>query len=185
MSQALMWRLRVWAARTQQALGWAGLVGSGLLLAALVWLGLAWQAHRVPLPQVSVLAPAVTEVQKPVAASVLELPHRSDVPLLLTQIQQTVVNQGLAWAAADYKLLPVTESAPAAMEVRCTLKGAYPKLRAAMAQLLSSVPGLTARDLTMSRANADTPEVEAKLTLVVFLQDRAPAAEPASQSVKP
>ena len=172
MSAVETWRLRVFASRMQQTLGWAGWVGAGLLLVALVWLGVAWQAHRTPLPEVNEPALAGAEVPKSVAPAALDLPHRSEVPLLLTQIQQTVVSQGLAWTAADYKLLPATETTPTTLEVRCTLKGSYPKLRAAMAQLLNTVPGLTARDLSMSRASIDSAEVDAKLSLVVFLRDQ-------------
>jgi len=176
MSAGRVVQLRVWAARIQQLLGWAGLVGVALLVAAAVWLAAAWHAHRVPVPDESLTALPVSAVNaqaRPVATA-LELPRRSEVSLLLTQIQQEVVSQGLAWAAADYKLLPATDTAPAVLEVRCSLKGSYPKLRAAMAQLLRSVPGLTVRDLSMGRANIDLAEVDAKLTLGVFLQDEPP-----------
>ncbi|MEO8154062.1 MAG: GspMb/PilO family protein [Rhizobacter sp.] len=166
--------LRVAAARTQQALGWAGLAGVGLLLASLIWLALGWQAHRMPvLDESAALAPApAAESQRLPAPSIaIDLPRRNEVPLLLTQIQQSVVSQGLAWAAADYKLMPATETAPATLEVRCALKGSYPKLRAVLAQLLRSVPGLTVRDLAMKRVNIDVAEVQATLTLGVLLRD--------------
>jgi len=176
MSTSLTMRLRVLSARAQQNLGWAGLVGAGLLLASLVWLGLAWQANQAPPVELNVPIPITSETAKPAAAISSDLPRREDLPLLLTQIQQTVTSQGLVWAAADYKLLPATETAPAAMEVRCTLKGSYPKLRASIARLLSSVPGLALRELSMGRANSDTAEVDAKLTLSLFLRDEPPAS---------
>lgn len=177
MSADRMRPLRVLAARSQQALGWAGLAGVGFLVVSSVWLGLAWQAHRAPLPDLNLgsgLAVAATAVTVKPA---LELLHRGDVPLLLTQIQQTVTNQGLAWTAADYKLQPATETAPAVMEVRCTLRGSYPQLRAALARLLGGVEGLSIRELAMSRPNSDIAEVEAKLSLGVFLQDAGLAGE--------
>jgi len=176
MSAGRVVHLRVWAARAQQLLGWAGLVGVVLLVAASAWLAVAWHAHRMPLPDENLSAlpvPTASAQARPVVTA-LELPRRSEVSLLLTQIQQAVVSQGLAWAAADYKLLPATDTAPAVLEVRCSLKGSYPKLRAAVAQLLRSVPGLTVRDLSMGRANIDLAEVDAKLTLGVFLQDESP-----------
>ncbi|MBX3475890.1 MAG: hypothetical protein KF754_16090 [Planctomycetes bacterium] len=171
-------RARVLAARVLQSIGWAGLVGVGLLLAGLAWLALAYRMHRLPLPVVD--APAVASETTPTprlsAAPDITLPERSELPLLLTQIQQTVVGHGLGWAAADYKVTAATESAPTMLEVRCRLNGAYPKLRAAIAQLLSGVPGLSIRDFAMSRPNVDVAEVEAKLTLVVFLRDDGPSA---------
>jgi len=181
MSSPVTLRLRVWALRARQALGRAGLLGIALLLAASTWLALAWHAKHVPLPEVELLAPpepAVAERRSPDTLAALDLPHRSEVPLLLTQIQQTVVGHGLGWSAADYKLSPPTDTAPATLEVRCSLKATYPKLRAALAQLLRNMPALGIRDLGVARASIDTAEIDAKLTLVVFLQeDSAPAAE--------
>ena len=170
-------QLRVWAARIRQQLGWAGLAGIALLIASTIWGTIAWQVHRTPLPDesFSALPESSTSAQRP-AAAVLELPRQADVALLLTQIQQTVVAQGLAWPTADYKLQSATDTAPAALEVRCNLKGSYPKVRMAIAQLLRGVPGLTIRDLSMSRLNIDVADVDAKLTLVVFLQDEPSAA---------
>jgi len=180
-------RVRVWAARTHQRLGWAGLAGIALLIGSTVWGTMAWQVHRTPLPDesFSALPESSTSAQRP-AAAVLELPRQADVALLLTQIQQTVVAQGLAWPTADYKLQSATDTAPAALEVRCNLKGSYPKVRMAIAQLLRGVPGLTIRDLSMSRLNIDVADVDAKLTLVVFLRDEPSAvAESASTGSKP
>ena len=186
-------QLRIWAVRIRQRLGWAGLAGIALLAGSTIWGVIAWQAHRAPLPEESVSVSSTSSNDAPrsaaaaaAAAAVLELPRQADVALLLTQIQQTVVGQGLAWTTADYKLLPATDIAPAALEVRCNLKGSYPKVRAAIAQLLHGVPGLTIRDLSLSRINIDVADVDAKLTWVVFLQDEpSAAAESASSGSKP
>jgi hypothetical protein len=143
----------------------------------------------MPLPEehsAAVPAPAINVSNPPVAVASLELPRRGEVALVLTQIQQAVVSQGLAWTAADYKLLAATDSAPTVLEVRCTLKGGYPKVRAAIAQLLHDMPGLTIRDLSMSRPNIDVADVDAKLTLGVFLQDEpSGVAAAAASGVKP
>ena len=185
MSEVRVLPLRVWAARTQQRLGWAGVVGVALLVTSAAWLAAAWQVDRMPLPEehaAAVPVPAINLTNLPVPVARLELPRRGEVALVLTQIQQAVVSQGLGWTAADYKLLAATDTAPAVLEVRCSLKGAYPKVRAATAQLLHDMPGLTIRDLSMSRPNIDLADVDAKLTLGVFLQDEPSGVAAAAAS---
>lgn len=182
MKTGALLRLRVLAARANQTVGWAGLTGIALMLAASAWAGVAWREHVLPIPvaELPALSVASGEAQRVPLATTLQLSIRSELPLLITQIQQTVVSNGLGWSAADYKVTAATETAPASLEVRCSLKGTYPKLRAAVAQLLRGVSGLTIRDFAMSRPNSDAPEVDAKLTLVVFLQDDASMGERAA-----
>lgn len=175
MTRRLGWHLRLMAARVLHPIGWAGCAGLLLLLSAPAWLAL--QARPVP-----AAAPAVTRVEgarvappalaasQTVAAMAAPLPAADELPLLLTQVQQLVVTQGLEWQSVDYKLLPASDETPAAMEVRCTLKGPYPKLRLVVSRWLTTVPGLALRELSFTRPSSEAPEVEAKLTLVLFMQ---------------
>lgn len=171
--------LRVLAARAHQTFGWAGWAGAALILISGAWLGLAWRAHTLPMPAAEAPTQTTSADGTPAATPVatVQLPHRSELPLLLTQVQQVVASNGLAWVAADYKVTAATETVPATLEVRSNLKGSYPQLRAVIAQMLRTVPGLTIRDLAMNRPNSDTVEVEAKLSLVVFLQDDGSSGE--------
>lgn len=175
-------RLQVLLARGTERFGRTGWVGLALCLMAAMWFTQAWRGH-----QANLQAQPVEQEREPTATSVstsnaaghrVTLAHPDEQALLLTQIQQVAVSQGLAWTSADYKLVPAGESTPMALEVRCTLKGAYPRLRATLAQWLQQVPGLAIRDLGMSRPNSDSADVEAKLQLVVFMRSHSPEIRP-------
>lgn len=180
-------RLRQWAAvrvaRGTALLGRTGWLGLALCAAAALWFAQVWVRHQQLLPVVP--AEPVAVATGSAASSPMPLPElgtllarRDEQALLLTEIQQVAVSQGLAWTAADYKLLPASEATPASLEVRCTLKGPYPHLRAALARWLKQVPGLAIRDLALSRPGSEVMEVEAKLVLVVFLRSEGPEARP-------
>ena len=117
-----------------------------------------------------------TAIGKAGSTEPLSLPDATELPLLITQVQQAAVANGLAWSAADYKVTAATAGALSTLEIRCNLHGAYPPLRRTIAQWLREVPGLALRDFTVSRAGPDTAEVDAKLKLVVFLRAVEPAA---------
>lgn len=172
------------AARGTEHFGRTGWLGLALCALAAAWFALLWSRHREPLP-VRPLLPVAAVVPAPVASSPMPLwklnttlARRSEQALLLKEIQQVTVSQGLAWAAADYKFVPASEAMPSSLEVHCTLKGPYPRLRATFVQWLRQVPGLAIRDLMLTRPNSDAPEVEAKLVLVVFLRSEGPEAQP-------
>ena len=163
----LRWRIAV--ARVHQAIGWAGWLGGMMVLAAALILAAARPAQRPEIPVIA--SPAMSAPASRVFSMPLHLPPRSEVPLLLTQMQQAAIAQGLAWPAAEYHVLPAGENEPAMLEVRCTLKGTYPQLRALLAQWMGAVPGLALREMAMSRKTADNAEVEAKLSIGIYLAE--------------
>lgn len=181
-------RLRVLAARAHQGVGWAGLAGIGLMLMALAWTVLARLSHSLPLPAeypTLVQPGSRIETSHAPANDPIRLSQRSELTSILGQIHQVAVSHGLGWPAADYRINAANDTTPANLEVRCRLKGDYLKLRGAMAEMLRSVPGLAIRELTMNRPTIDVIEVDAKLTLVVFLKDEAIVVERTAQPVTP
>ena len=54
-----------------------------------------------------------------------------------------------------------------------------------LVQLMRAIPAFTIREFAASRPNADTPDVEAKLVLAVFLQDGAAASSEAPAKASP
>jgi hypothetical protein len=169
-----------WASGVER-FGRTGWLGFALCAIAAAWFLHVWTQHQQPLPtgpaEPVVGVPAVAVASPLVAADVM-LARLDEQALLLTQIQQVAVSQGLAWTAADYKLVPASEATPVSLEVRCTLKGAYPRLRATLAQWQQQVPGLAIRDLALSRPSSDVADVEAKLQLVVFMRSEVAESRP-------
>jgi hypothetical protein len=183
MASRLSHSLRLICHRGSELFGWLGWVGLALCTVSLVWFSNVLATHRLALPQASVSVP-VAHAPTPAAALPISsnanetLAHPNEQALLLTQIQQIAVTHGLAWNAADYKLVQAGEATPATLEVRCNIKGPYPRLRAALTLWLQQVPGLAIRDLALSRPNSDVAEVEAKLQLVVFFRAEPNEARP-------
>lgn len=174
-------QVMVRVARVTQIWGRTGWLGLVLCAVAVFWFTQTWRAHQADLAA-SVAQPValtpVAPVTPPAPPVRLALARHDEQGLLLTQVQQVAVSQGLAWTVANYKLVPATESAPMALEVRCTLKGTYPRLRATLAQWLHGVPGLAIRDLVMSRPSSEVSDVEAKLQIVIFMSSGTAEAKP-------
>jgi hypothetical protein len=184
MTRSATLSLRIAASRLHQLVGWPGLAGFALLLAAATWAGLSWRHHRVfvetALQVPTRAAPHVVAdtPRDPSLALRDALPRVDDVPKLLSEIQQAAIVQGLGWPQAEYRLHPATDDELASLEVRCTLKGPYPELRRFIATLLWRQPALTLREFSLSRAGSEAPQVEAKLSLGIYLA--APGTAPSA-----
>jgi Tfp pilus assembly protein PilO len=141
-----------------------------------VW---AWLQHRSEseLPGSAPVSTLTEAVVAPVVAPVVRsLPQAAEIPALLTRVERAAVSAGLGWARADYRVNGATDDTPASLEVRCTLKGAYPNMRRFVTTLLQETPALTLKEFSLMRPNAETADVEAKLTVLVYLSGdvRAP-----------
>jgi hypothetical protein len=161
------------AARLHHAVGWPGVIGIALLIAALVPAGLAASQGDTD-DGVTAAAPALVHSARPARSSATLLSPPAEIPLLLTQIEQAAVQQGLGWPQADYRQVPANGDAPARLEVHCTLKGAYPDVRRFIAAVLRDVPAATLKEFALNRPNSDTPTIEAHLAFAVFLQGTPP-----------
>ncbi|MBI3380397.1 MAG: hypothetical protein HY019_00195 [Aquabacterium sp.] len=150
---------------------------------ALIWLrqeGLhVLKQHRQAMQSATVASsPSVSE---PAPASLRTLPptlpRGIDSVALLKRIKSTVQAGGLTWPQADYRLTPLSDERLATLEIRTTLKGPYPKLRQLISTLLDKEPALALQELSLTRPNGDTLDVEAKVRWVVFLADGWAQAE--------
>lgn len=167
---------RVALARAYQRLGTAGALGIALLALALV---LAVPARQLQRDNTALAADVESALQLPIATPQVTpapspwrlLPPTSDVPLLLTRLQRTAVEHGLGWSKADYRLQPASAGRPAALQVDFALNGPYLAVRGFITALLQDAPSLTFTSFSVRRANAQTPDVEAKLSLVIYLSD--------------
>ena len=169
--------LLVLLARTRQRVGRAGLLGVFMVFVAVMMVGLGWQERKTQLQELTPLArisahlplPSTPDTARPQPS--IELAPSADVPLLTTQVEHAALANGLTWNAAEFRQIPSSAQGPSSLEILCTLKGPYPKLRRAISQMLATVPGLTLGPLTMSRSGSDAVDVEAKLVLRIFLAD--------------
>lgn len=173
-------------ARLYARVGWPGCIGCLMLLVsafALIWLrqeGLhVLKQHRQAMQSATVASsPSVSE---PAPASLRTLPptlpRGIDSVALLKRIKSTVQAGGLTWPQADYRLTPLSDERLATLEIRTTLKGPYPKLRQLISTLLDKEPALALQELSLTRPNGDTLDVEAKVRWVVFLADGWAQAE--------
>lgn len=164
--------------RVRDLIGIAGLAGCALLAAAAVLLALAWRQHRTDLTSLRPVSPepsTTTSAVQPAdaAAPRVRLPSAYDVPLLLARIERVALDQGLGWPKADYQVNAATGEMPASLEVRCTLKGGYPSIRQFIAVLLRDQPTLTLREFSVTRLNIEAKDVEARMTLLVYMTDSA------------
>jgi hypothetical protein len=187
---ALQRALLIAFARGQRAFRWPGWLGLGLMLASAAVLSTAWQLrHREGLANPAQASAAVAGATATAAASTaagrrvepdmpqVKLPARTAIPTLLSRVQRAAAAQGLDWPRAEYKTVAATAEAPGSIEIRCTLKGAYPAIRRFLAALLQDVPSLTFKELALNRTSADAAEVEARLAIVIYLAEpQAPGA---------
>lgn len=172
------------AARLYQHVGLPGVFGLALLLGAALSLSLGWRQHQSFAQEVSIgeLRGSTASLSAPSGAApsprtIASLPPATDIPLLLTRIQRAAVDAGLGWPRADYRFNAASDEVPASLEVQCTLKGPYLAIRRFVTALLQDTPTLTLREFKLSRANPDAADVEAKLSIVVYLaSDLVPAA---------
>lgn len=167
----------------QARIGYPGLIGIALLGVSAVVLGVAWVEHakdpqRKATAHVAV-AMSAASAGLPVDTAVvrdqpLRLPPRSDISGLLARVQRSALDQGLGWTRAEYRTIAASQEAPAAIEIRCVLKGAYPSLRQFVTALLLDTPTLTLREFALSRSTPEAAEVEAKLGIVIYVADETP-----------
>ena len=165
--------LRRTGAVARRACGWPGLVGLTLLAGAGIDIGrtMAAAARLDALPVATAVAPH-RSTSAPAATLLLE---ESDLPGLQRELAARAAASGMPWPAAEYRMLPMNETLPAAYEVRCTLKGPYPAIRRFIVETLAGTPPAALREFSLARATADNADVEAHLRFVFFLD---PAAKP-------
>jgi len=170
--------LRIAFARLHHAIGWAGLAGIASLVLTAAAAYVAWE-RKAELANALAVARAMPSpaVARPAAetTSVLpRLPSRTDIPLLLARIERAVTQSGLPWSAGDYRISAATDRQPAVLEVRCAFKAPYPKLRAMLVDLLGTVPMATFREMSFTREDIRSLDVDARFAIAVFLADEPP-----------
>lgn len=174
-------QLRILGERMYVSLGWSGL--TGIVLCTVSAISFAWLTsvqQGVSRNEVNAGSSIGDVAPTPVVSSSRlvppSLPRSRDTVDLIKRIKVAIRSQGLAWPQAEYRTAPLSDDTLAALEIRTTLKGTYPQIRAVVTSLLKTEPALALRELTLTRPNSDASEVEAKIRWVVFLADNWPPA---------
>lgn len=179
-ARASRWPRIGWA-YAMHDLGIPGVLGLTLLVAATVVACVVRQ-----LPRESASSPAlgasfevsVAQQRVPVDLPSPTLPRATDTLFVLQQFEHSAANLNIGWTHADYRINPLSDNDLSTLEIHTAIKGPYVAIRKWMTDNLDKQPALSIRDLAISRPNSDTLEVEAKLTLAVFLANGWPPAIP-------
>lgn len=100
----------------------------------------------------------------------VSLSKPEDIALIQTQLEVAANAEGLPWTEGHYRLMPAGLDPFPSLDVQTTLKGPYPRVRSYIGDVLRDVPGATLAGLSISRPSSDSADVEAKLTVTVFLE---------------
>jgi hypothetical protein len=165
-----------WLAFAAARLGWPGLLGLGLLLAAL-WLdryqvqpletaaaesgARAERLTRQPRPSA---APA------PAAALADSLPADAGAPEGVARLFVAATHAGLSLEQGSYR--PASDQGGLQRyQITLPVSGEYPAIRAFLAEALERQPGLALDSLALSRESIASAEVKARLGLTFYLRE--------------
>ncbi len=173
-AKVLLWRMH-------QAWGLPGWMGLALcVVAGVIWVQ-AWhdlQRSDAMESAPPLAVPAVPGAPVEAGNKPMQLPSVSEVPLVLHRLERTAVEQSLGWPRADYRLHAPTDGSPAMLEVKCAFDAPYLHIRRFVSALLLDIPALTLREFSVSRPTAEAGNVQAKLTIVIFLSGDVAEAHP-------
>jgi hypothetical protein len=165
-----------WLAYAGARLGWPGLLGIALVLAALALdhfqtqpleanasqlNARAEQLARQPLPAVVAAPPKPTE----------NLPVGADAPAGVARLFAAAKHAGLRLERGGYRPASTLGAGLKRYQINLPVSGEYPAIRAFLAEALERQPGLALDNLTLLREAIGTPEVTAKLSLTLYLRE--------------
>jgi hypothetical protein len=176
---------RLALARWSQIMGWPGSLGLFSIVIAAAWSAWTWSqfdvlALQAASTKVDLLQVAPAGERSASAAQRIEqgppLLRSVDSAKALAGIQTLLTAHGLQVQSADYRLQKATATQPASLDIQLSAKASYLQIRSALIQVVSTTPGLSLRQLTLSRANAETGELDSKIGLALYLAPDARVA---------
>lgn len=166
-----------WFAYGAERLGWPGLLGLALLLAALAldrFQTLPLETEAADLEaRIQALAlkprPAPGMASAPPLAE--SLPLDADAPEGVARLFSAAGHAGLSLEQGGYRRVPQGEGGPGRYQITLPVRGDYPALRAFLAEALERQPGLALDSLALSRESLTEPALEAKLGLTLYARE--------------
>lgn len=170
----LGWQLRQWA----RHLGASGLVGLGLLTAALLL-----QVTRVESLQRTAVIQQDTLATMRLAAATREsepkpqplnplsaLPPTGTASQQIGELEQLARSHGLELPRGQYSVAPVAGTSLKRWLLLLPVDASYPALHAFIAAALERQPNLTLDELKLKRDSIETDELEVELRMSLFLE---------------
>ncbi len=124
----------------------------------------------------NVKQPLVNNLSDDITAFKQLLPQAASLHKWLALIDQTATKQNLALNRGDYKFSKAKQSQISdgfylsKYEIVLPVAGQYAQIRQFIAQVLQLQPALALSDIKMTRDNSLSPNVEARLVFVLYLQ---------------
>ena len=171
---ALRWHLQQWGRR----LGTPGLVGLGLLAAALLLQGIqvaslqrAAAAQHEKLSALRLAAAASEAAPAPAPLNPLALlPSTGEASQLIGELEQLARMHGIALPRGQYSVSPLAGTTLARWQLVLPVEAPYPALHAFIAASLERLPNLTLDELKLKRERIETSELQAELRMSLFVE---------------
>ncbi|MDP2031425.1 MAG: hypothetical protein Q8K12_17465 [Thiobacillus sp.] len=170
----LWWHINQWARR----IGGAGLVGMGLLIAALLLqLTQVEPSQRASLAQRDKLALLQLEaasqdaVPIPVPFNPLAmLPPTGEAAQLIGELERMAQVHGFELPRGQYSVTPLTATSLLRWQLILPVEASYPALHAFIATALERLPNLTLDELKLKRERIEDGVLQAELRLSFFVE---------------
>lgn len=167
-------RILAWLDYAAGHLGGPGLLGLGLLLAAL------GVDRLLTLPLEESVRHGEARLQRlaaqprpaaPVASLSERLPTGEAAPEAVARLFAAAGHAGLHLREGGYRVVAQPGGVLRRYQITLPLSGTYPAIRAFLAESLERRPDLALDSLSLRRENIGSPEVEARLGLTLFLRE--------------
>jgi Tfp pilus assembly protein PilO len=177
-------RLRLPSRRWTGLFGWPGAAGAGVLAASLAFHFSAVQPAQQRLDSALADARSLDEriahagqilrrgtlpLDQQLAAFYRIFPSERDATVWIGKIAAIARRDGLSLQQADYK----TERDPTGrltrLRMSLPLQGEYPTIRRFLSDLRAAIPIVSLEQVQFERQKVGDPQVEAKVSLVIFL----------------
>ena len=171
----LWWHINQWARR----IGAAGLVGIGLLIAALLLqLTQVEPTQRAALAQRDKLAQLQLEVASQVVAvptpvpfnPLAMLPPTGEAAQLIGELERMAQVYGLELPRGQYSVTPLTATSLLRWQLVLPVEATYPALHAFIATALERLPNLTLDEFKLKRERIENEKLQAELRLSFFVE---------------
>jgi Tfp pilus assembly protein PilO len=105
-------------------------------------------------------------------------PTSLNIPDTFSQLNALATKHQLALNSGDYKLNKIAANDNnnqklTQYEMVIPIVGSYPNIRWFIADMLSNIPSIALTDLQLKRENVQTPKVDARLQMIIFVRSDA------------